>query len=174
MESQVAETVEQLEAQHATLKHRIAALVDSDKAPDEVVRLLREKNVLSRRINEAKTERERAESAQRMREQEQARSALPAVRDECLKQRAAFLEHYRAACLALGLYLNLKGRASELTGKTATAAFGPMPEDRNALRALEFSEPPADTVRAGLKPDLDAGWKMSFAITPMHEQFKTR
>jgi hypothetical protein len=94
------------------------------------------------------------------------------VRDECLRQRELFLASYRAACVALGRYLNLKSQANELTGKGATAAFGPLPQDRNALRSLEFTEPPADAVRAGLKPDLDAGWRMSFTITPMHEQFK--
>jgi hypothetical protein len=44
----------------------------------------------------------------------------------------------------------------------------------NALRALEFPEPPFDSVRAGLKPKIDADWKLSFPITPMYEQFKTR
>jgi hypothetical protein len=177
-EFQVAETVEQLETQHVALKRRIAALVDdSQKGKNdgaEIPKLTREAAALSSRIDAARAERDRAASAARRREQDEARAELTQVRDECLRQRAAFLEHYRAACIALGSYLDLKARASELTGKTATAAFGPMPEDRNALRALEFVEPPMDAVRAGLKPKIDADWRLSFPITPMDEQFKTR
>jgi hypothetical protein len=44
----------------------------------------------------------------------------------------------------------------------------------NALRELEFSKPPGDSVRAGLMSKIDADWKLSFPITPMHERFKTR
>jgi hypothetical protein len=174
MEFQVAETVEELETQHATLKRRIAVLVEQGRDGESITSLIREAAELAGRIDSAKAERERAERADLRRKQDQARAALPAVRDECLKQRDAFLEHYRAACIALGRYLDLKAQASELTGKGATAAFGPMPEDMNALRALEFTEPPADAVRAGLKPKIDADWRLSFPITPMDEQFKTR
>jgi hypothetical protein len=174
MEFQVAETVEELETQHAALKRRIAVLVEQGRDGESITSLIREAAELAGRIDSAKTERERAERAELRRKQDQARSMLPAVRDECLRQRELFLASYRAACIALGSYLDLKAQASELTGKGATGAFGPLPQDRNALRALEFSTPPADAVRAGLKPKIDADWRVSFPITPMDEQFKTR
>jgi hypothetical protein len=174
MEFQVAETVEELETQHATLKRRIAVLVEQGRDGESITSLIREAAELAGRIDSAKTERDRAERAELRRKQDQARAELPTVRDECLKQRDAFLMHYRAACVALGSYLRLKQRACELTGKTATAAFGPPPENMNALRALELADMPRESLN-GLRPDLDSGWKMSFPVTPMHtNNFKTR
>lgn len=177
MEFQVAETVEQLEAQHSELKHRIAQAVEQASKGEndgaEIVGLTRESAALASRIEAAKVERERAENARRRSEREQAAIDLVKVRTECLEQRDLFLSSYRSACIALGSYLELRTRAGELTTKTATG-FGVLPSEMNALRELEFSQPPSDSVRAGLKPDVGAHWKLGFAITPMHERFKTR
>ena len=177
-EFQVAETVEALETQHSDLKKRIARLVDAASVGTndgaEIPPLAREVAALASRIEMAKAERDRSANAQRLRDRDQARADLVVVRANCLKARDAFLEHYRGACIELSSYLDLQARAGDLTRELATPGFGVPPEDQNNLRALQFSAAPVDLVRVGLTPKIDVDWKVSFPITPMQEQFKTR
>jgi hypothetical protein len=153
----------------------IAADVQSGRTERlaEVSDLSKDKSDIENELTSALAECEGAEIALHREEQDQAKLDLVNVRSECLEQRDLFLSSYRSACIALGSYLDLRSRACELTTKTATG-FGVLPPEMNALRELEFSQPPAETVRDGLMPKIDADWKLSFPITPMHERFRTR
>jgi hypothetical protein len=176
MEFQVAETVEQLEAQHSELKHRIAQAVEqASKGENDgagIVGLTRESAALASRIEAAKVERERAENARRRSERKQAAIDLVKVRTECLQQRDLFLSSYRSACIALGSYRELQNRACELTGRAA-GGFGVQPFEMSALKELELGNKPRE-ILDGLTPDVGEGWRTSFAIVPMYTQSRAR
>jgi hypothetical protein len=149
----------------------IAADVKAGKTErlGEVPELSKDKSDIESELATALAECENAERALHREEQDQAKLDLVKVRSQCLEQREMFLSSYRSACIALGSYLDLRERACQLTTKTASG-FGVQPFEMNALRELEFSQPPVDSVRAGLKPDVGAHWKLSFQITPMSEK----
>jgi hypothetical protein len=135
--------------------------------------LSKDKSDIERELEIALAECQRAERELHREQQEQSQADLAVVRSECLEQRELFLSSYRNACVALGRYLELRERACQLTNATA-GGFGVQPFEMNALRELEFSRPPAETVRAGLKPKVDADWKLSFPIMPMYTESKAR
>jgi hypothetical protein len=172
MEFQVAETVEELEAQHSVLKKQIAQLVDRASVgqanPDDIVTLTRRAAALATRIESHKAERQRAENERQRREQERTRAELPKVLATALEKREEFLSHYRAACIALGKYLESQSRANVLTNQLS-GPFGVPLLDRNALCELELGDKPRQILE-GLRPDLDGAWKMSFPVTPMYDK----
>src|SRR6267142_743089 len=104
----------------------------------EVSELSRDKSNIESELTRALAECERAERELRREEQDRAKLDLVNVRSECLEQRTAFLEHYRAACLALGSYLQLRAKACDLTRQTATN-FGVLPPEMNALKELDLA-----------------------------------
>ena len=171
MEFQVAETVEELEAQQATLKRRIATLVDKaargENDGSQITPLAQDAAALSKRIQNAKGKRDRQLRVQQQRESEQLARDLPQAREEVLCHRTAFLEHYRAACIELGLYLKTMARATALTNATATD-FGVPLQESNALHHLDLGQLPEQAL-GQLKPDLGSGWKMSYSVRPMYE-----
>jgi hypothetical protein len=177
MESQLLEQpVEKLEAEHLALKRRIALLVDQASRGEgdgaEIPGLTKQAASLTARIAEAKDEQEKAVRERSRVEREETRAELTRVLPAAVEQREAFLEHYRAACVALGRYVDLQTRAGHLTNQLVTY-FGILPEDQNALQALQLGNRPRE-ILDGLEPDMGAGWQMSFAVGPMHEKFKTR
>jgi hypothetical protein len=172
MQVQLAE-VSELESQHVALAQRITALVDAEGNANEVARLVREKAALSARIAEAKTERDRAEREQAANLQAQAREDFPLALAECEEQRTAFLEHRRAACIALGRYFPALNRAFGLCNKLAHPDVGPFPADLNACRALELGDDPERSL-SDLEPDMGANWKTSFPVTPRYETHNSR
>jgi hypothetical protein len=167
METVETEALEALEAQHATLKRRIASLADPC---EKIVELIWGADSLTKRIEAAKIERAQADKERSRIEREQARTDLAKILPAAVEQREAFLAHYRAACMALGNYVELQTRAAHLTNQLMTY-FGILPEDQNALQALQLGNRPREIIE-GLAPDVDAGWQMSFPVTPMHEQIK--
>ena len=156
--------LQELEAQHTALAQRIAALVDAEGHADEVARLLREKSALSERIAEAKAEQDRAEREQTANLQAKAREEFPLALAECEKQRTAFLEHRRAACIALGKYFPALNRAFGLCNQLSHPDLGPFPADLNACRALELRDAPERSL-ADLQRDMAAHWQTTFAVT---------
>jgi hypothetical protein len=166
------ETVEPLEAQHRALSKRIASLVDAETNADLVVRLLLEKSALSERIEAAKAERIEQERRDKRREREQAQIEFPEALAECRTQREAFLTHRREACIALGKYLRATDKAYSLSNKLATT-LGPALEYENAVRALGLGDDLQKSL-SDLKPDMGAGWKLNYSISPMYEKFNTK
>lgn len=165
------ETVEELERQYATLKQRIAALVEHDADPDEVASLLREKSELSSRIEAAKAQELRAEQQRERRGREKAESDFPQVLAECKAQRAALLEHVRGACIAWGSHRTLLSRLYELSNKLAHPDAGPLLHFQNEAHRLELGDALQQSV-ADLKPDMGAGWQLSFPVAPKYFKFQ--
>jgi hypothetical protein len=173
MEFQLAETVEELEAQRSTLTQKINKLVDTEGDADEVASLLREKTALGNRIAEAKAERVEQERERKRLEREQAERDMPGALAECRAERTAFLEHRRKACIALGNYLKALARAYEVSNQLSHETLGPLPQYQNSVLALELQNAPQESI-ADLAPDMGAGWKLTFTVAPMYETQNSR
>jgi hypothetical protein len=171
--TQVVETVESLERERSALAQRITALVEQDAKPDEVARLVREKTALSNRITDAKAARDEQERQRQRQEREQAEAEWPKALAYCSEQRAAFLEHRRAACIALGNYLKALARAYDVVNRLAHETLGPLPQYLNACRALELGDSPERSL-ADLEPAMGADWKTTFAVTPRYETHNSK
>jgi hypothetical protein len=167
---QIAETVEELETQHSTLKQRIRVLVESDDPEDteNLVLLTRQAATLATRITDAKVERERDEQQRKHKDQERARAAWPQALADCQNKLNEFLANYRAANVALGEYNILRGKLIDLAGQLAHPELGPLPQYQNAVSDLAMGDKPTKSLE-GLALDMGADWRTSYPVRPMYK-----
>jgi hypothetical protein len=172
-EFQVAETVEELERELTSLTAQIREHVDKAQDPEACAALVRQKQDLTLRLGIARGERVRAEQEARARERQEAEREFPKALEQCKAERESFLAHRRAACIALGNYLKAMERACGLSNKLAHETLGPFPQYLNAVLALELGDAPEQSL-SDLQPDMGAGWKTTFAVTPRYETHNSR
>ena len=164
--------LEELEATKRELDARITravALASSGESNGtELPQLTQRLATVNEQIEQAKAEQDRVEREQAANLQAKAREDFPLALAECEKQRTAFLEHRRAACIALGKYFPALNRAFDLCGKLSHPDLGPFPADLNACRALELGDAPERSL-ADLRCDMAEHWQTTFAVTPRYE-----
>jgi hypothetical protein len=93
---------------------------------------------------------------------------LEQARQAAAESRAAFLKHYREACIAFGNYCQEMEKAQALTSASADPKLGVFPETQNKIRELLITElPHKQLLREGFDCFMGWGWNHSYQVIPL-------